>query len=385
MYKIINRKKLLATRLADLLIRLAYLPVRLFSPPGPIKRDQVKEILVIRTAYIGDVVMTIPLLRPLREGFPGARITFLAPASAEPLLRHNPDLDAIVSYDPFWFYGHTTFADYRAFMREFRKRPFDLVIESRADIREILMLVRPLRARYKVSYGVGGGASLLTHVIPYPGLKHKVDYHLDIARFLGCPTDPVTWGIHLTDDEQARVTEILRRAGISGPFVAAHPGSRVPLKRWLDERYAAVYDAIHERYGLPVVLLGSGPEVAQVTAIAARMMTKPVILAGQLAIRELAGVLQRATLFLCNDSGPMHVAVAVETPCIALFGPSKSSETAPYGPCHRVVEKEFPCRLACDEGTCLFSEHHACMKAIQIDDVLRPVAELMAARPTFCL
>ena len=96
-------------------------------------------------------------------------------ARGEPRSRRGP------SYDPFWFYP-TAWAAYPAFMRELRRLPFDLVIEARADIRELFLLVRPLRARYKVSYDVGGGGYLLSHVVPYPGLKHKVEYHLDIAR-----------------------------------------------------------------------------------------------------------------------------------------------------------------------------------------------------------
>ena len=251
MYKIINKKKLYATIAADIVGTLACAPARLCMRREEIRPAEVKEILLIRTAYIGDVVMTLPLLKPLRERFPQARISFLTATRAAAVLENNPYLDEIVRYDPFWFYP-TPKAGYRSFVRELRRTPYDLVIEARGDIRELLFLVRPLKARHKVGHDVGGGGYLLTDVVPYGGLKHKVEYHLDIARHLGCPDGPVEWGVYLGGEEQKSVDEVLGRAGIAGAFVALHPGSRLPLKRWFPERYAALCDE-----------LGSPPGVAR--------------------------------------------------------------------------------------------------------------------------
>ena len=156
----------------------------------------------------------------------------------------------------------------------------------------------------------------------------------------------------------------------SKPFIAAHPGSRLPLKKLPPEKYAAVYDGLIEKYDMPLVILGAGAEVEDVNNIAGKMKQTPVLLAGKTSLRETAGILEMSKLFICNDSAPMHIAAAMKTPAVAVFGPSKSIETAPYGDMHMVVEKDFPCRYACDESLCHNIRPHACMEEVEVSDFL---------------
>lgn len=377
MYKIVNRKKLIATRLADAFGSVLFAPVRLFRRPRALRPEQVRRILVIRTAYLGDVVMTLPMLKPLRQRFPGAHVTFLTSDAARPVLKTNPYVDEVLTYSPFWFYP-TPKREYFAFLRTLRSRSFDLVIEARGDLREILLLVTPLKADVRVSSGIGGGAYLLTHVVPYERTVHKVEYHLSMARFLGCPVGgEIEWGLYLTEAERAAAGELLAQHGIREPFVVVHPGSRLPLKRWPLERFVALCEWIQSDLDRPLVLVGSSEERDLVREISQGLRRPPVVLAGRLGIRELAAVLDRAALFIGNDSGPMHIAASMGTPALGIFGPSKSDETAPYGSMHRVVEKDVPCRGACDESTCRYVEHHACMRAIRVDDVQAAVREMV--------
>ncbi|KWT78414.1 glycosyltransferase family 9 protein [Candidatus Magnetominusculus xianensis] len=379
-YKIINKKKLIATAAGDMLGSLLHTPLNLFRRKKAIDPALVNTILVIRTAYIGDAIMTLPILKPLSEGFPNAKITFLTSHGAASVLETNPYIHDIIAYDPVWFYAPASGSkrkSYFEFMRELKTRTFDLVIEARADIREILMLVKPLRARYKVSYGVGGGGFLLTHVVPYGGLKHKVEYHLDIARYLGCPVEDIQWGIYLTKEEKANTRKLLRDNNIKSPFVAVHPGVRIPLKKWLLKRYAALYDRIETGLGIRTVITASEKDADYVKDILKLMRTRPVDLTGKLTLRELAGVLSESQIFVCNDSAPMHIAASMDVPVVALFGPSKSIETAPFGNPHRVVEKDFQCRYKCDESTCKHEHFHACMEAIEVEDVIAAIKDLL--------
>jgi ADP-heptose:LPS heptosyltransferase len=176
MYKIINKKKLAATAVADAIGHLLFGANRLFRKSGKIRAEEIKDILIIRTAYIGDVVMTLPVLKPLKELFPGARISFLTATGAVDVLKNNPFVDEVIAYDPFWFYPSAG-GSYRRFIKDLQTRTFDLVIEE-ADIRDILLIAWRIKSRYRMSYDVGGGGYLLTHVVPYPGLKHKVEYYL---------------------------------------------------------------------------------------------------------------------------------------------------------------------------------------------------------------
>lgn len=376
MYRIINKKKLYATILADIVGNIIFLP-RALKKKEDIRPEEIKDILVIRTAYIGDVIMTLPLLKPLKKRFKRARIAFLTGTKAAEVLVNNPYVDEIITYDPFWFYPSKK-GEYPGFIRELRKRRFDLVIEARGDIREITLLAWPLKARYRVSYGVGGGGFLLTHAVPHEKVNHRVDYHLGIARFLGCDASAAEWGIYLTEDEQKKVKELLSREGadLNRPIVGIHPGSRKELKCWSPGGYAKIGDYLTEQ-GYTVLLTGAPDEVQLVDKVKSLMKGKAIFLAGKTTLRELAGVIGRCSLFVCNDSSPMHIAAAMKTPTVAIFGPSKSIDTGPYGKGHIVVEKDFPCRYACDEDVCHFEKYNQCMKDISVDDVMAAVSKVL--------
>jgi len=379
-YKIINRKKRLATLLLDSFGKALFLPWTWRRRSAAVEPDAVSSILLIRTAYIGDVIMTLPMLKPLKERFPRSRITVLTAPGAAPLLHGHPYADEIVTFAPFWFYRSESLAAYLRFIRAFRRRRFDLLIEARGDIREILLLAAPVRSRYKVSYGIGGGAYLLTHVVPYNGLRHKVEYHLDICRFLGCPDGPPDWGLHLTIAEQEQARLLLDSVGVKPPYICAHPGSRLPLKMWPPERCAALYDLLLERFGLPLLLFGGPDDQALIERITGMMKGRAVSLAGRTSLREMAAALAQASLFVCNDSAPMHLAAALDVPTAALFGPSKSAETRPFSSRSLVVEEDFPCRFTCDESSCRQAAKQDCMLAITPEAVLQAAETMLAAR-----
>lgn len=376
MYKIINRKKRIATIIADSMGKLVFQAAKLFEKNRESDFETIKSILVIRTAYIGDVVMTLPILKPLKERFPEAKLFFLTSSSAKDILINNPYLDEVITFDPFWFYPAKIKA-YLKFIREFKKCKFDLIIEARGDIREFLFLLWPLRAKFKVSYDVGGGGYLLSHVVPYDNVCHRVEYHLDIVRYLGGNGNDISWDIYLKESELRKVEDILQENKIHNSFIAIHPGSRQALKRWAPERYSLLADMLIKQEGMDVVFLGSPGEKKLVESIENKMKAKPVNLAGKTNLREMAGIFSKSVLVICNDSAPMHIAAAVDTPTIAVFGPSKSVETSPYGKKNIVVEKDYPCRFTCDESVCSHSIYNACMADILVEDVFDAVKKCL--------
>ncbi len=383
MYRIVNARKRRLTMAADWLGRLAFaLPRLLRGAPEPLHAvdpDRVRKILVIRTAYVGDVLLTMPMLAPLAARFPQAEISVLTAPGAAPLLWHNPLVARVLTCAPFWFYPASPKHEWLDCVRRLRQERFDLVIEARGDIREILGLARLVPARWRVSYAVGGGAFALTHVVPHPAVNHRVLYHLDIARFLGASVDPEhpDWGLVFTPEEREWTEDLLRRKGLDRGCIAVHPGARAPLKVWLPERYALSCDLLSRHSGLPVVLLGTQSESAAVAAIVARMQEPSVNLAGQLGLRELGALMSRASLVVCNDSAPMHLAVACGAPVAALFGPSKPEQTGPWSPRSVVVARDFPCRESCDETTCTHPEHQACLRAITPEDLVTAALPLL--------
>lgn len=373
-YKIINKKKRVATAIADVMGYALWTPARwLTGGPRQIDPRKIKEILVLRTAYTGDVIMTLPLLKPLKELYPGARITFLTSPSSRQAALLNPYVDEVLEYDAFWFYGSGK-GRYREFLAELRKREYDLVIDARADIRDILLLVYPARARYRVSYDVGGGGFLLTHRVPYRELKHKVEYHIDIARFLGAKTDEVCWGISPGKTAVERARGLLPAGR---PVVAIHPGGRKPLKCWPEQKFSELAKRLAST-GASVCVTGSEAEKELAARIAAAVGPKAANIAGKMDLETLFAVIGAVDLFITGDTAPLHMASAMNTPTVAIFGPSKSKETGPYGNPHRVVEKDFPCRFTCDEDVCNYVHHNQCMEDISVDDVYSAAKDLLS-------
>lgn len=377
MYKIVNKKKLFATVLLDIVGYLAFFPILLFKRQKRIEPDSVKSILIIRTAYLGDVVMTLPVLKPLKERFPNSKITFLTSTAAREVLINNPYVDEILTFNPFWFYPSER-KKYVEFIRSLKRRSFDLVIEARGDLRELLLLVLPLKARYKVSFTFGGGGFILSHRVPFTGVKHKLEYHLDIARYLDCGVnEEIEWGVYLTEEEKKGVEKILDDNKIGKPFICVHPGARHPLRRWFPERFASLCDRIAKELNIPIVFLGAKDEKDVIDEVISKMEYVPRNLAGLLSLREMSGILSKSQLFICNNSGPMHIAASLKVPTVVIHGPSKSYWDAPYGNLSRIMERPFPCRDSCDENSCHHSNYAECLKAITVEEVFTAVKDIL--------
>ena len=376
-YKIINRKKKVFTVIADLFGYILWMPVNLFKKKN-IPFADIKEILVIRTAYIGDVVMTLPILKSLKTLYPDARITFLTSSSAGDVFLNNPYVDSILTYQAFWFYPlnlKEAIRNYLKFLKVLRSKTYDLTIEARADIRDILLLAYMSKSRHRVSYKVGGGGYLLTNVVPYERTKHRIEYHRDIVRYLGGNNNTIEWGLYLSPEEQNAADSLLLHEGVdfTGLLVGIHPGSRKELKTWFPDRFAKLADTIITEYGAQVIFTGSQEEKEFIDGILVQMDHAVINLAGKTDVRTLSGIIEKFDLFICNDSAPLHIASAMKTPTVAIFGPSKSLETGPYGNVHRVVEKDFPCRFSCDEDVCKHRVYKECMKKIVVRDVMEAV------------
>jgi len=373
-YKIINRKKRLAARAGDLVGKIAFFPGLILKKDGTAINDNIRRILVIRTAYIGDVILTLPILSPLRALFPHAQISFLTTGKARELLETNPFVDRIIAYDAFWFYGNhgrSTLIDYLNIIRLLKSESYDLVIEARGDIRDISLLAYPTRSRYRISYGVGGGAFLLTHTVPFRGIGHKILYHMDIVKYLGSQANSFEWDLYLNDHEKHLADHLLEKKGVPHalPMVAIHPGGRKELKRWYPEGFAEVASRLAEAFNALILIMGGPDDVKIAKQVERAAECKCFMLAGETSLRLMGAILEKCDLFICNDSCALHVASMMGTPTVAIFGPSKSAETGPFGNTHVIVEKPFNCRYDCDENECRHSPRNECLTSITADDV----------------
>ncbi len=367
-YKIVNIRKRTLVRLVDVLLNSVH---KFLDFPTdhttPIDQDKaaIRRILCIRLAYLGDVVMTLPVLQALRVAFPHAQIDFITSRSAASLFDNNPIIRNVIPFDAPWFYPNSR-DSVACIIPVIQKKAYDLGIDFRGDIRNIFHLLwRPGIIR-RLSYVSGGGGSLLTHPVEWSGLTHKVEYHLDLLRAVGIPAVSAMPRLHLGDEERTGIRALFPE--LSVPPIVVHPGSRLPAKRWPVERFRDLVVRLVRAGVGPVWVVGGPGEESLVEEIRSvspgvRGTSRP------LSIREFACLCEQAILLVCHDSAPMHVAAAVGCPVVALFGPSCAAETGPVGVSNIVVEGTCVVKERCDESRCHHRNTFECMQSISVEKV----------------
>ena len=339
------------------------------------------NILIVKLSAIGDVIHTLPSLAALRRCYPRAHISWVVEEAASDLLADHPMLDRVlVSRRKRWARdlreGHnraSVLREVRGFLHALRDRPYDLVIDFHGLFKSAV-LVWLSRGKRRLGYDSlqEGSGLFLNEKIPEDMGKHAVDRYLDLPRHLGCGTPGPEFPMALQEAHFARVEELLAAFAVdtSRGFVAVSPVAYWETKLWDDSKFAALCDRIVRELGLPVVFTGESPE-GPIERIRSLMQAPSASAAGQTSLRELAALYRKASVLLTTDSGPMHLAAAVGTPVVALFGPTSPERTGPYGEGHTVIRRDMDCS-PCFRKTC---ETLECMKTIGIDEVFEAVRE----------
>lgn len=223
-----------------------------------------------------------------------------------------------------------------------------------------------------------GSPMFYTQRVAVPSVPmHAVDRYLLVAEALGAtrPTQPRFEFVERSKDRGA-VETMLARAGIVAqqPWVAMNVSARWETKRWPAQHFAVVADRLSEAHALPVVLIGGPAERPESLAVTALMRTKAIDLTGQTPVGLLPGLLRRASVLVTNDSGPMHIAAAVGTPVVALFGPTDPVRTGPYGMGHVVLSHAVECR-PCFRRDCTRAVSLECLTAVRPEQVVRAVEQ----------
>jgi len=340
------------------------------------------NILIVKLSAIGDVIHTLPSLAALRKLYPDANITWAIEDTSSDLISDHPYLDrVIVSHRKQWIndlrMGHISkpIREIRKFVNDLRKQPYDLVIDLHGLIKSAVLVLLSSGKR-KLGYDSMQELSglFLNEKIPEDMNKHAVDRYLDFLRYLGADIKDPEFLIPIGEENKNRVEELLQRNDIDtkGPFVAVSPFALWDTKLWADGKFASLCDRIIEELAVRIVFTGS--DRRQLEHIQSRMKSPSVNLGGQTTLRDLAYLYQRSALLITTDSGPMHLAAAVGTPVIALFGPTDPSRTGPYGKGHVVIRKDLSCS-PCFLKKC---ESMECMADITIEEVFHVVREKLA-------
>jgi heptosyltransferase II len=333
-----------------------------------------KKILLARTDRIGDLIITTPAIKAVRNAYPDAHIAMIARPYAEEILRGSPYIDEIILYDK---YGkHKSAWATLGFALRLRKRGFDRAIIFHPTNRmHIISYIADIPRRIGYDNNMG---FLLTDRIKntkHLGLKHERDYALDMLKALGIDSDEKELFMPMDSNDILRAEEIISYNGIkkNEKFIVIHPGASCASKIWPSERFAKLADILMERHHVKIVIVGGIGEKDIFCADAVRrfMQNEAVSIAGKLNLRTLAALMKRSILFISNDSGPVHIAVAFGTPVIDIFGRAQPGLSplrwGPLGAKDIVIHKDVGCKDRCLAHNC--QRTFACLRAISVDDV----------------
>jgi heptosyltransferase-2 len=331
-----------------------------------------RPLLVVQTAFLGDVVLTTPLLRALRRAHPERALHVVATPLGAAVLAGHPAIDVL---HPYAKRGRERgLRGLLRLARRLRSERFGIAVAAQRSARTGL-LVRASGAELRVGFASSAGAWALTHRVPWLPARHAVHRYLALAAPAGADAqaDP-TPSLAVLPEAAAKVSAALHEDGVAdqAALLALAPGSTWGTKRWTPEGFATVAVAAPER-GLHPVLVGSPDERGLCQEVSALAGGGIANLAGRTGPPELTALLARARALVTNDSGPGHVASAVGTPVVTVFGPTVPAfgYTA-WGARNRVVEHAgLACRPCSSHGpqVCPLG-HHRCMREIVPADVL---------------
>lgn len=348
--------------------------------------SRVERVLIVKLQHLGDVLLTSPVFSTLKRQYPHLQIDALVYADTACMLQGNPNIDNIFTIDRAWKQDlRLKLQQEWRLYRALKSRNYQLLI-GMTDRMRAVWLARFLRPEYSVAqkYPNKRGKfwrNSFSHLYNQPSLpRHTVETHLDALRRIGVypQAEDKPLSMPIPADAKQNIAELLTSKQLDNAgFVVIHPASRWMFKGWNIDGFATVLAEFGER-GIPVIMV-SGPDRAERAYVQSILQAGPhdaIDLSGRLTLPELAALIAQARCFIGLDSVAMHIAAAVGTPCVALFGPSSDKSWHPWQVPHRVITSPFSCR-PCGQDGCGNGKISDCLQAIPPSDVINAALALM--------
>jgi len=351
-----------------------------------------ERILIIRLSAVGDVVRTLPVANALRERFPTAHIAWVVEEKARDVLAHQPEIDEIIVFqrnrwkkgilNPLSFLR--TIGEVNRFVKGLRDKHYDITFDFHGILKSGLISYLS-GARERVGFD-RGYCKEWNHIFNNRRVSPQADrisrYEKNFALLdpLGVDRGGREVHFHVSQEDVDYVDQFFRSRypGMSGPLVAIYPGtsSKTTYKRWASAKYSELADRLIEELNVSVLFIWGPGEKAMVDEVRVRMRRDSMV-APQTSLNQLAEIFRRCSIYIGNDTGPMHIASLVKTPVVGIYGPTDPIVNAPYGETsHIIVRKDLPCSPCRNRG-CKDVE---CMKAISSQDVFDAARMLLELR-----
>jgi heptosyltransferase-2 len=343
--------------------------LRIVPPlPGPLVRDRVRKILLIRIDRLGDLVLSTPALRAMRESYPSAEIHVLVAGYARDIVAGNRHVDRVLVHGTAPLDGD-----------------YDIAVALHPGMTPNRLAFRS-GAPYRAGYSGWGGSFFLTHAVRDDRavrVRHETESALELVSLFGASTADHSTEVSVTETGENAAEEFLRSRGLAGshPLIGLHPGSRQPYLRWRTEGFAAVADALIERHNASVIFFAGAAERPLADKVATHMRHTPVI-ADELGLATLISVIKRCDLFIANSTGPLHIAAGLGVPVVALFGPTHPLDSphmwGPRSPRSIVLTAAPACGRRCQPTDC---PSYSCIRDIPPEQVLAAARSLLEVKP----
>lgn len=337
-------------------------------PPRPLdtlEPEKVRRVLLISTTGLGDTLFSTPAVRALKETFPAWSLEVLTHRAFGVLLSHNPYVDGVWAYP-----GRNR--QVLGLIRGLRQRRFDLAVILHGNDPEATMLAYLSGAPYLIG-SAGSPLALVYAASPAPAdpMAHAIERRLDYVRLLGADTADKRMDLFLAPEESQEAAAMLsRHFGQLPPLLLAlHPTGSDPYKWWPAESFIQLGNYLVQTYEAPLLIISGSRDRPQAEAVAAGIKGPTLVTGGRYGLRQVAALLARCRLLVANDSGPLHMGLALGVPSIALLGADHPARVGPY----QVEWGAFLSKrdLVCDLHPCLLKKcpDNRCLKAIQVSEV----------------
>jgi lipopolysaccharide heptosyltransferase I len=326
-----------------------------------------KKILVVLHGSIGDVTRALPLANLIRRGFPKAKLAWTVEPPSLPLVEHHPAVDEVILFDrPRWW------SQLGPFLRRIRAGRFDLVLDLQRHLKSGIISrwsAAPNRLGFHRLDCKEFNWVFNNHHIPaVENSISKLNHYLKFAEYLGLVPKPVEWNLSLTREERIGVDRLLEN--VDSAFATLFVGSRWESKGWFASQILSCAKLIQERYGLRVILLGGAQDAVLAREVEVSCGQGTINLVGRTSLKEAVGIIARAKVAVGPDTGLMHIAAAVGTPVVSLWGATSPSRTGPYGFEELVIQGRADCS-PCYRKHCPIGR--VCMQSIDVEEIMAKI------------
>ena len=326
------------------------------------------KLLIIQTAFLGDVVLTIPLIQAAKK-YLKAQISVICIPSTKNILEGHPSIDEIIIFDKKE--TEKGFFSLIKFVKTIKGKKFDVAVIPHPSFKSGLI---PYLAAIpeRIGFSNSAGRFFFTDKVFFDKNKHQLERYLDLLKHFGVEISKEKTEIHIDGKDEKLADDILPKDKI---IFGINPGSIWATKRWPAERYAELSDKISKDIGGQIVIFGGPDDIETAAKVEKNMKSKAVNLSGKTTLKQLSALIKKCRVFITNDSGSMHIAAALNIPVVAIFGPTiKQFGFFPYSKKAIVVEKNVPCKPCSPHGPNKCPEKNFdCMNKVTVDEVFDAV------------